>query len=397
MSDKKENDDQKERFLQVVEDSLAGLFRFFTRFFTTIIHVAFRPSRFRGDQASRFAHVNYIGPYTFLSLPAFFSIKLLRLTIIVALVGYTNSIRGCNAETLQYVKGPPLESLFELPALGELLFLATPMIAVAIAVGWFLRVVFTKRLPANNSLDFIGAACYSTGFQYILFLPICALNFYLIFRKNSSGQLQLFPGPSVGDFYVIYWFLIAVLIFWPAICFLRIVGYRAIERYGRVRGKLFNWIALGLASVFLSVTTLSLGVAIAYPLAVWERNDKYPAKPVLTAIAFNEGSDGPDKAISRVRSWTDIPISLQNNTDATIQFGSEVRIWDVDGVEYFAKLVSAEAAPISVFTLEPKQRSLIVVSVGAVKYEEGISRVDERLRLFGIYENRRMQINALIQ
>ena len=88
-----------------------------------------------------------------------------------------------------------------------------------------------------------------------------------------------------------------------------------------------------------------------------------------------------------------------NNTNEALQFGLDLDIVDADGAHYRASITSGKSVNDYVFSLEPKERSWIVITVGKPTHrEESYSSRYETLELLEIEQDgRNTTIKALVR
>ena len=336
--------------LAKVEENSKAVFRFFRQFIVTVLHAAFSPAQFAIQLRDETNQDTFVGPYTFISLSGFAVVKLLRWMIIVGLILLSGIFRGCSMDTPQKIVEPTMASLLVLPSIDELLFIGIPLIAGILALSWLLRATLTKAAPALQPA-FVTATCYSIGFQYLLCLPALAVAFWMAFG-NAMGTVPEALRLSVLSLVAI------VLVAWPAYCFHCLIDRQEISENPRFRTRALHKAMMWVGALLLCCSTLVLALGLAWPLATAEYNAKYDPKPILHAARI----DADDKG--KLHPSMEIPLSVSNATDESLQFTlDKAEVIDTDGTSYDARITAGKSLAGHIFSLGPRERGWIVLTV----------------------------------
>ncbi len=346
--------------LAKVEDTARAVFRFLRQFLVTLLHAGFSPARFAGRLRDETGRATFVGPYTFITFSGFAVVKLLRWMIIVGLILFSSIFRGCSMDTPQKIVEPTPASLLVLPSIDEMLFIGIPLIAGILALTWLLRTALTKTGAALQPA-FVEATCYAVGFQYLLCLPALAVGFWITFgngMRTAPDALRL----------SILWLVAIVLVAWPAYCFHRLIDSREIAESPRFGARALHKAMLWLGSLVLCASTLALALGLAWPLATAEYNAKYDPKPILQVTRIDAGGD------AEVRPSMRIPLSVSNASDESLQFTlDKAEVIDTNGTSFDARITAGKSLPGYVFSLAPRERAWIVLTVGEPNRNSHIS------------------------
>ncbi len=336
--------------LAKVEDTARAVFRFLRQFMVTLLHAAFSPARFAARLRDETGQATFVGPYTFITLSGFAVVKLLRWMIIVGLILFSSIFRGCSMDTPQKIAEPTPGSLLALPSIDELLFIGIPLIAGILALTWLVRTALTKAGSALQPL-FVEATCYAVGFQYLLCLPALAVGFWITFgngMRTAPDALRL----------SVLWLVAIVLVAWPAVCFHRLIDRPEISESPRFGARALHKAMLWLGPLVLCASTLALALGLAWPLAAVEYNAKYDPKPILQVSRIDAGGNGV------VRPSMQIPLSVSNAGDESLQFTlDKAEVIDTNGTSFDARITAGKSLPGYVFSLGPRERGWIVLTV----------------------------------
>jgi hypothetical protein len=346
--------------LNRVETTVRGVLFFFRRFLNTVVYAGFRPRRFGNLLLDPNSRAEVVGPYTFLTVIGFYTVKLFRLALILVFVIPIASIKGCEAETTGDVRWPSLFQLFSAPSVDELILIGLPVIGVSIAIA----LLMWKLLAANhrNRSAFVQAVCYCFGLELLLLLPACVALGVLAYYShapnigNVESQIILTSQIALAA-------ITAGLVLWPSLSI-----YKMFDAIATASGTAHSRSAsaIKIAIVLACLLMAFVGLAMSYPAARTEFFEKYRPRPLITLTPKDE-----EFQVTPNAKWV---VAIGNNTDRDMQFRGEASyVVDPAGRRYDIEINDRPDAASPLMRIRAREQSWFVVTVGA---ETGWKKVD---------------------
>jgi hypothetical protein len=334
--------------LGTVESTVLGVLLFVRRFLVTCALAAVQPGRLgralSSDGVKEKARL--LGPFTFLCLAGFYSVKLLRIALIFLLLLPLTILKGCEAETTEELRWPAMAEILLPPAADELVLIGLPLVAVCLGLSWLVWKFLEGRNESQRQA-FIQAACYAFGLEFLLLLPFCALMGAWAFALGGDSP-EWFKHALDADFanFAVLAVIFAAVVFWPALSLYKMLA--AARSAGRF--------AIAFAALAACAAMLLVGFAMSYPSARAEFIGKYRPKPVLGMAPVGQPVVAPAARVT---------VAVWNRSDLALQFDlGRAKVFDANGDVFRATIAGKPNAAAPLFQLQPREKTWLALDVG---------------------------------